>query len=1353
MMKIFLDRHFRKIIIGIVFCFAMTGSASASISLIATSTCSLGSTSCTMNVSSTVGNLMYVWAYSSGQSFLSVSSSLGSVFQVAEPFSSTTISGQQEIFYAIATSTGADIITCTRQNFNGSGKCLFASFSGISSSSLDKVATSTSSTSTPVVFTSATDELLIGHFSDEYDSFSPSGTYSTLISVPGPAIMAGLLEYKIVSPAGGYNATASSSASTAYDGIDTFEATDSRVVPSISSFGASPTYILAGATATLSWSVNNASSVGITADTGSFSLSTTTLAGSVAVNPTSTTIYTLIATDVSGTATSTQTVTIDSTPPTTPTSVVLTAMDAGTVNLTWATSTDISGPGLGGYIIFRCTGSCTPTSSIATSSIPSYIDLSVTPSTTYTYAIQAYDISGLTSGTSTDVQVTTPSSSILFFDDFETGDLSAWSGTQVTTSTLNAAYENGVFAISTSTVHSGEFSFKGTLPTPGGSSKLLAAVPTSTALYSRFYFYIDPAYTEINPVVIYEGTTQIYLIYSAGSFYLQDGNGNRGVIAVSKGVWHSIEVHTVSGSGDGLESVSLDGAQDIYLADQTIAGPFTTVYLGFDNADGTQTGTIYFDDFEVSTGPIGTPAANLTVRYPDAADRSSIPIDVTMWGESSNDILTASVDSSTVYTQIGSITGHERFSIDMSSLSAGTHFFEVQLENASGTQKAIFNGTITKYINGLPSGVYINADNDIYLNGQPYFPVSPFIDGSAAWQNQWLANHSVNTYGWSDCWENNYAYNYTEFNTCMNTVNAPFIGPDGNWTGENTSTYAANLPNAVSTVTGYVTNDKSNPNLFMWTWQDEPSIGPAPGHVAPSVMLALTQATNNNDPNHPVIVNFGGYYPVTDRQDGWYYPVVPNSAPMVSDVFASDMYPLIYQTSGWTIAEEVSAWDSINSYIYHLAPWIPFIEAGLCDISQPCSGYGPTPAQVNMEAWLAVIHGAKGVSWWGPTGWTDETNLDYGVLSQFVTDTAHFASAILSSTTLSVATNRTGGGADNRVDAMIREDANNIYIFATRLTDVNESSSVPLSTTFTISGATPTGNATVYNEGRTVPITNGILTDNFNDSAVHIYVISISQTLSPSVSSFSPSPQSITEGGSATLSWSVTNASSVSLSGNNLSMTTSTLAGSISVTPNTTGNLPYTLDAANAVGTSTASLTLTVNAPASGGGGGGGGGGGYYFAPTTPSSTPSSTASSSSPGNGASLLIASSTLLSPSSTVSSLESTLLSLVKELCSLVTQAQTKGISLPSSTLSLCGSTPSFTKDLFLGMRDPEVRTLQTYLNTHGFIVNPVPGYAGSPGYETSYFGMDTKLALQKFQASHGIPATGYFGPITRAYMGRG
>jgi len=85
--------------------------------------------------------------------------------------------------------------------------------------------------------------------------------------------------------------------------------------------------------------------------------------------------------------------------------------------------------------------------------------------------------------------------------------------------------------------------------------------------------------------------------------------------------------------------------------------------------------------------------------------------------------------------------------------------------------------------------------------------------------------------------------------------------------------------------------------------------------------------------------------------------------------------------------------------------------------------------------------------------------------------------------------------------------------------------------------------------------------------------------------------------------------------------------------------------------------------------------------------------------------------------------------------------------------------FTRSLSLGQSNITVKSLQIFLNDHGFTVTPTiaghtPG-AGSLGHESSYFGPATKHALIKFQeyyASeilapvHLIKGTGYFGPST-------
>ncbi len=118
--------------------------------------------------------------------------------------------------------------------------------------------------------------------------------------------------------------------------------------------------------------------------------------------------------------------------------------------------------------------------------------------------------------------------------------------------------------------------------------------------------------------------------------------------------------------------------------------------------------------------------------------------------------------------------------------------------------------------------------------------------------------------------------------------------------------------------------------------------------------------------------------------------------------------------------------------------------------------------------------------------------------------------------------------------------------------------------------------------------------------------------------------------------------------------------------------------------------------------------------------------------------VSSVTSSSPAATSSPLLAELASLEQQLNILLVRAQGTAAA------------PSFSRNLRLDMTGSDVRSLQAYLNAHGFPVASVPR-PGSLGHETDFFGPATMNALIKFQTSHGIPATGFFGPITRGKLG--
>ena len=119
------------------------------------------------------------------------------------------------------------------------------------------------------------------------------------------------------------------------------------------------------------------------------------------------------------------------------------------------------------------------------------------------------------------------------------------------------------------------------------------------------------------------------------------------------------------------------------------------------------------------------------------------------------------------------------------------------------------------------------------------------------------------------------------------------------------------------------------------------------------------------------------------------------------------------------------------------------------------------------------------------------------------------------------------------------------------------------------------------------------------------------------------------------------------------------------------------------------------------------------------------------------------------------------LIAQLQLLLQQAQAQGITLPSGAsqfLAGASSTPStfgklsfsfhFANNMGIGTVSSDVSVLQRVLNALGFTV--AASGAGSPGNETTYFGVATKNALKRYQQAVTISATGYLGPLTRASL---
>ena len=93
----------------------------------------------------------------------------------------------------------------------------------------------------------------------------------------------------------------------------------------------------------------------------------------------------------------------------------------------------------------------------------------------------------------------------------------------------------------------------------------------------------------------------------------------------------------------------------------------------------------------------------------------------------------------------------------------------------------------------------------------------------------------------------------------------------------------------------------------------------------------------------------------------------------------------------------------------------------------------------------------------------------------------------------------------------------------------------------------------------------------------------------------------------------------------------------------------------------------------------------------------------------------------------------------------------VSMPTAVATTNSNTSTFftfTKNLKRGMDDPDVSQLQKFLDSHDFPV-ATAGW-GSLDQLATTFGKNTVTALKLYQTSIGLPSTGYFGTMTRAYV---
>lgn len=446
---------------------------------------------------------------------------------------------------------------------------------------------------------------------------------------------------------------------------------------------------------------------------------------------------------------------------------------------------------------------------------------------------------------------------------------------------------------------------------------------------------------------------------------------------------------------------------------------------------------------------------------------------------------------SKVILEKDNLKNEEKFLFRNSELPSGNYMFIAQLLDSENNILDGIKEKFAKPYDGIPK-VGINENNAICIDGKPFFPVFPFglnYRKYGIWSVEGYINSMCAT-GWpSDFKDWKFRLRRAE------SKKLSFIGPVV-WKG---------LPGAlireggkrnadITLMQKYINQTKDRSNLLMWSWTDEPDLGGSLHTTAP-VVRSWAYQCHKLDPQHLVYSNFVGYgfgehtseYNKMQKKEYCYLYnsyLFGGKRALTTDVYAFDYYP--YEKSSdpgdYTVADMAFAVDKIQELNYGLTPFIPWIE--VCDINVD-QDPPPTAAQCKHIIWINVVHGCKGIGWFNHF---KEIGERYPVMAEFVRQITELTPVVLGPEPDIVVTH----DADNpgsRVDFMVRKDDTDIYIFAVRVTEPDESSNPTIHVTFTIKEG-GSGQAIVYDENRTVNITNGSFADSFAPNAVHIYRIS-----------------------------------------------------------------------------------------------------------------------------------------------------------------------------------------------------------------------------------------------------------------------
>jgi hypothetical protein len=286
----------------------------------------------------------------------------------------------------------------------------------------------------------------------------------------------------------------------------------------------------------------------------------------------------------------------------------------------------------------------------------------------------------------------------------------------------------------------------------------------------------------------------------------------------------------------------------------------------------------------------------------------------------------------------------------------------------------------------------------------------------------------------------------------------------------------------------------SNAVVTAWMHQDEPdnaqALADGSGWGPPipaSAIVADYKSMRIADPTRPVYLNLGqgvawdGWYGRGDRTD---HPEDYAEYVKGADILSFDIYPM---NSGDSTSEQ--AWlvaygiDRLRQWSNYQKPVWCWLE---CTQIYSTVGHCPSPAEVKAQAWMAIIHGARGIGYFAhtlnpfvETGLLADSEMSSAVsaINAQISSLAALLNTPSVSNGVTVATDNTAVP----VDAMLKRDHGYTYVFSVAMRRGSANA------TFSLRGFTGSAVVEVVGEDRQISAANGVFLDAFGPYSVHLY--------------------------------------------------------------------------------------------------------------------------------------------------------------------------------------------------------------------------------------------------------------------------